>query len=184
MTEYLAVASLLLAVGLARFGEYRLHSRNYGYLTVSGAEELIPQTMRRYYLMHLLIVPAAVVEWQVLAHNQLDLLTYFGGCALLMVGFLLKLWAIKTLGRQWTMRCLFVQGAPMITAGPYRIFKHPEYLARFLETLGLLILLNCKVVTAIYLVYAARLSFEMMRVETRQLREFTGVEDPYPLVEN
>lgn len=184
MTEYLAVASLLLAVGLARFGEYRLHSRNYGYLTVSGAEELIPQIMRRYYLIHLLVVPAAVVEWQWQGHNQVDSLAYFGGCGLLMSGFLLKISAIKALGRQWTMRCLFVQGAPRVTAGPYRIFKHPEYLARFLETLGLLIILHCKVVTAIYLVYAARLSLEMMRVETRQLREFTGVEDPYPLVEN
>ena len=184
MTEYMAVALLLLAVILARYGECRLHSRNYGYLSVCGAEELIPQTMRRYYLLHLLVVPAAILEMLWLSSKPLNYNGYLIGYGLVLLGFGLKLWAIRTLGPLWTMRCLFVEGAPHIIRGPYKICKHPEYLARFIETLGLLLILDSRIVMIAYLIVCLRVSFEVMRVETRQLREIAGPEDLYPSVEN
>ena len=42
---------------------------------------------------------------------------------------LLTLAAIRTLGRQWNIRAALVEGHTLITMGPYRIVRHPIYVA-------------------------------------------------------
>ncbi len=38
-----------------------------------------------------------------------------------------RLWVMKTLGRYWTTRIITVPGAPVVTSGPYRFLRHPNY---------------------------------------------------------
>ncbi len=38
-----------------------------------------------------------------------------------------RLWVMKSLGRYWTTRIIIVPGAPVITSGPYRFVRHPNY---------------------------------------------------------
>ena len=42
---------------------------------------------------------------------------------------------IGTLGRYWTHRIITLDTAPVVTAGPYRWLRHPNYLVVTLETL-------------------------------------------------
>lgn len=39
-----------------------------------------------------------------------------------------RLWVIASLGRYWTTRIIAVPGAALITRGPYRYLRHPNYL--------------------------------------------------------
>ena len=39
-----------------------------------------------------------------------------------------RVWVIASLGRYWTTRIITVAEAPLITAGPYRWMRHPNYL--------------------------------------------------------
>jgi methyltransferase len=41
---------------------------------------------------------------------------------------LLRIWVIATLGPYWTTRVITVPGAPLVRRGPYRVFRHPNYL--------------------------------------------------------
>jgi methyltransferase len=41
----------------------------------------------------------------------------------------LKAWAIASLGRCWTYRLLVLPGMPLVTRGPYRFLRHPNYVA-------------------------------------------------------
>ena len=34
---------------------------------------------------------------------------------------------LATLGRFWTTRIISVPGAPLVTRGPYRLLRHPNY---------------------------------------------------------
>jgi methyltransferase len=45
--------------------------------------------------------------------------------ALLQLG---RLWVILSLGAYWTTRIISVPGAPLVRTGPFRYFRHPNYL--------------------------------------------------------
>ncbi len=44
-----------------------------------------------------------------------------------------RLWVIASLGGRWTTRVIVVPRAPLITRGPYRFLRHPNYLVVALE---------------------------------------------------
>jgi methyltransferase len=49
----------------------------------------------------------------------------FGIFVLLQFG---RLWVILSLGGYWTTRILTLPGAPLVRTGPFRHFRHPNYL--------------------------------------------------------
>jgi methyltransferase len=49
----------------------------------------------------------------------------------------LRWWCIATLGPQWNTRVIVVPGLPLVTAGPYRVLRHPNYVAVVAEGLAL-----------------------------------------------
>src|SRR6478735_4824460 len=127
---------VLLATALVTIGERRVHGYNYAYLKVVGGEELIPGLMKRYY-QGLMILPC--VAW--LYHFVLPGFMRWSplplaGLALLILSLILRIWSMRSLGRLWTQRCIFVPGMPRSDQGPYRLLRHPEYTAHMAEGLG------------------------------------------------
>lgn len=57
--------------------------------------------------------------------------------ALVLAAAALRWWVIATLGMRWTTRILVLPGAPPVTAGPYRLLRHPNYLAVVTEIAAL-----------------------------------------------
>jgi methyltransferase len=51
------------------------------------------------------------------------------GSTLFAAAKALKWWAILTLGPFWTFRVIVVPGAALVAIGPYRWFRHPNYVA-------------------------------------------------------
>jgi methyltransferase len=45
----------------------------------------------------------------------------------------LRLWAIATLGPEWNVKAVVADGMQVVTGGPYRWLRHPNYLAVVLE---------------------------------------------------
>ena len=87
-----------------------------------GGVEADSEGYRYFILLHAgwlvclaLFVPARSVPiWPLL-----------GVFALLQLG---RLWVISTLGRYWTTRIVTLPGAPLVRTGPFRWFRHPNYL--------------------------------------------------------
>ena len=38
-----------------------------------------------------------------------------------------RFWVLGTLGRRWTIRIIVVRGEKLVTRGPYRWLRHPNY---------------------------------------------------------
>jgi methyltransferase len=57
------------------------------------------------------------------------------GVAVLAQG--LRYWCIATLGERWNIRVVTLPGASRIRGGPYRVLRHPNYLAVATEALAL-----------------------------------------------
>jgi methyltransferase len=49
----------------------------------------------------------------------------------------LRWWCVATLGAQWNTRVIVVPDLPLVTDGPYRWLRHPNYLAVTLEVAAL-----------------------------------------------
>ena len=49
----------------------------------------------------------------------------------------LRWWCIRTLGRRWNTRVIVVPGLPLVTGGPYRWLRHPNYVAVVVEGVAL-----------------------------------------------
>lgn len=54
---------------------------------------------------------------------------FLEGMAIWAAAKLLKVWAIRSLGDRWSFRVLVLPGAPLISRGPYRWIRHPNYVA-------------------------------------------------------
>ena len=59
------------------------------------------------------------------------------GLAMFLGGFLMRRWAIRTLGHHWSLHIELRPGQPLIREGPYRFIRHPNYLGLLLEVLAL-----------------------------------------------
>jgi methyltransferase len=56
----------------------------------------------------------------------------------------LKAWAIASLGTRWTYRVFVVPGERLVRSGPYRWFRHPNYLGVIAELLGFALLAGAR----------------------------------------
>ncbi len=86
-----------------------------------GAREIAPD---HYPYMVALHTGWLAGLWM-LATGQPVQLFWFGLFMLLQV---LRLWVLTTLGERWTTRIIILPGAPLVEGGPYRFFKHPNYM--------------------------------------------------------
>ena len=57
----------------------------------------------------------------------------------------LKWWAMGALDTAWTFRVIVVPGAPLVTSGPYRYLRHPNYIAVVAELAGVALMAGAPV---------------------------------------
>jgi protein-S-isoprenylcysteine O-methyltransferase len=60
-----------------------------------------------------------------------------GGLACMWCGMVVRLWAVRTLGRLFRTVVLIQDHHPLITDGPYRLVRHPSYAGSLLTLAGL-----------------------------------------------
>lgn len=77
-----------------------------------------------------LVLPGAPQMWLLL------------GFALYLVGMALRIWAIRTLGRYFRRVVVVTDDHQLVTAGPYRIIRHPAYAGTLILCLGLGLMLG------------------------------------------
>ena len=154
----------LVFVAVERAGELAWAARNTSRLRRMGAVESDAAGYPAFVLLHsawlgalALLVPAA-------AAPNLALLAAF---ALLQLG---RIWVLLTLGRFWTTRILTLDAAPLVTRGPYRWMRHPNYLVVAVEIVLLPLAFGAVAVALAFGVANLVLLGRRIRIEERALR--------------
>jgi protein-S-isoprenylcysteine O-methyltransferase Ste14 len=134
-TSHLA-AVLLLFVTMA-WGAMELaktNNRREGATRVAGGGRMLPvlpaviaASVMLYLGPHL--VPGAAIRPAGAA--------FAAGMVILLGGLVLRGWSIKTLGDYFTGTVMVSSDQPVITAGPYRVLRHPSYTGFLLACAGL-----------------------------------------------
>jgi methyltransferase len=138
---------LVGAVGACRIVELRLSRRHQRELAARGAAVVREPLFAAMVALHTGILAGAVVE--VLALGR-PFVAAIGVPALVLVVLAnaLRIWVIATLGPHWNVRVVPSMPLGVVTAGPYRFVRHPNYVAVFVE-LAALPLVHGAVVTAL-----------------------------------
>jgi methyltransferase len=92
------------------------------------------------------------------------------GVTIFVLGKALKYWAIVTLGPRWTFRVLVPPGSTPIVKGPYRFFRHPNYVGVIGELVGVGLMSRAVIACTLAVLGFGALMVARIRVEERALR--------------
>lgn len=81
----------------------------------------------------------------------------------------LRIWTIATLGEYWTTRIITVPGKPLVRSGPYRLFRHPNYIVVCAEIAILPLAFGAIEIAILFSFLNASLLSWRIRVEERTL---------------
>jgi methyltransferase len=81
----------------------------------------------------------------------------------------IRYWVIATLKERWTINVMILPKAPLVTGGPFRFFRHPNYLAVILEIIALPMIFNGYITAITFTILNAALLTVRIRIEERAL---------------
>ena len=114
---------------LLRKGELFLSKKNEKWLLQNGAVEYGQKHYIVIVILHILFFFSLIIEYST------QLTSYFSLYFLLFYFVLLafKVWIIVSLGKFWNTKIYRILNVSLIKKGPYKYFKHPNYLVVVLE---------------------------------------------------
>lgn len=132
MVSRLLFSAFLLALGLERLYELSLSRRNQAWALSQGGVEYGAAHFRFMKALHgaFLLGCGAEVWW---LNRSFEPALGWACLGLSLLAQALRYWAIRTLGPRWNVRILVVPGMPVVTGGPFRYCRHPNYLAVIVE---------------------------------------------------
>jgi methyltransferase len=162
-------SSLVLAAWafVPMIGEALHSARNERRLRQQGAVEPSDDVYPLMQVIYPACFAAMVVEhW--LRQPAADGVTV-AGALVFGAGKGLKYWAIATLGPRWSFRVLVPPASHLVTTGPYRFMRHPNYLGIVGELGGMALLAHAPFSGVAALLVFGALLHARMRVEDRAL---------------
>jgi methyltransferase len=141
-----AYLALLVVVALLRIVELQISKSHQREMIAQGASKAADPVFRPMVLLHTGVLLGAAVE-VVFLHRPF----YPVFAAVCFVVFLaanvVRWWVIRTLGEHWNVEVMNSTSMGVITSGPFRYVRHPNYAAVFVEMLALP-LMHCAWITA------------------------------------
>jgi methyltransferase len=159
---------LVVAVGLERLAELVVATRNARWAFAHGGVE----SGRGHYpvmaAMHTAFLVACIAE---VAVADRPFLPWLGWpmLALVVASQALRWWCVATLGHQWNTRVIVVPGLPLVSAGPYRWLRHPNYVAVVVEVVALPLVHTAWVTALVFTLANAAVLAVRIPVEERAL---------------
>jgi methyltransferase len=89
--------------------------------------------------------------------------------ALVLASQGLRWWCIRTLGPRWNTRIIVVPDLPLITGGPYRLIRHPNYVAVIVEGAALPLVHTAWLTALVFSILNAGLLTVRIRAENTAL---------------
>ncbi len=132
----IAFLGLLLAVAALRLVELRISKQHQKEMLARGAAKIDEPKFRWMVLLHAAVLIGAALEVVLLRRPFIPWLA-----APVLVIFLaanaVRWWVIRTLGEHWNVQVMDSTRLGVVTSGPFRYVRHPNYAAVFAEMLAL-----------------------------------------------
>jgi methyltransferase len=156
---------LVIAIALVRLGELVHARRNTRRLLDRGGEE---HGAGRYPLLVGLHAGWLVAIFAAVPADTPPSLPLVG---LLLVLLAARFWTVVSLGPYWTTRVITLPGEPLVEIGPYRIFRHPNYLIVAGEIAVLPLIFGAWRIALFFSLLNAALLWQRVAVEDEVLKD-------------
>ena len=135
LSDYLYLC-LLAAVGVLRLVELRVSRRNQERMLAAGATRVPEPHFKWIVLVHTGVLVGAALE-VLLLHRPF--FPWLAGImfSLFIASNLMRLWVVVTLGQLWSVQVMDSAQMGIVTSGPFRFVRHPNYAGVILEMISL-----------------------------------------------
>jgi len=161
-------ALLVLAVGVERLAELVVSTRHARWSFERGGVESGRGHFPPMVALHTGLLLGCLVEVVVADRPFIPALGW-PMLALALGSQGLRWWCIATLGVRWNTRVIVVPGLPLVSAGPYRLLRHPNYVAVVVEGVALPLVHTAWVTALVFTVLNIPLLAVRIRCEDRAL---------------
>ena len=131
-----AYLTLLAMVGIGRLAELRISRRNQRQLEKQGVRKVSEPHFRWMVLLHGGVLAGAAVEVTML-HRPLIPALAIPMAVLFVLANMLRWWVVGTLAEHWNVEVMASSRVGVVTSGPYRWVRHPNYVAVVIELFAL-----------------------------------------------
>lgn len=132
----IAFLGLLVAVALLRIVELRISRRHQQEMIARGAAKVDEPRFRWMVALHTAVLLAAALEVVFLRRPFIPILAAVM-FAIFLAANVVRWWVIRTLGNHWNVQVMDSTRLGVISSGPFRYVRHPNYAAVFAEMLAL-----------------------------------------------
>ena len=170
MSSYGWFTLLVVGVAVERLVELVVARRNLAWAVARGGVEHGRALFGWMVLLHVGLLGGSLVEvWT----QRPPWLPWLGWpmLGLVVASQGLRWWCISSLGRQWNTRVVVVPGLPLVTRGPYRRWRHPNYVAVVIEGFALPLVHTAWITSALFSALDAVVLRSRIRTEDRALAQ-------------
>ena len=127
---------LLVLVGIMRIVELKISLRNQRKLAERGVAKIPEPHFRATVILHTGVLISAGLE-VLLLHRPLIPALAIGAGLVFIAADVFRWWVIALLAEHWNVRVMSSANLGVVTRGPFRWIRHPNYLAVIVELASL-----------------------------------------------
>ncbi|HET9402751.1 MAG TPA: isoprenylcysteine carboxylmethyltransferase family protein [Candidatus Acidoferrales bacterium] len=140
--------ALVALVGILRIAELRVSRKHQREMLSQGASRVSERRFGTMVFLHTAVLIGAVLE-VLLLHRLFYPWLAVPMCAFFVASNAVRIWVIRTLGKHWNVQVMNSAPLGVVSSGPYRWVRHPNYSAVFVEMFALP-LIHTAWITAIF----------------------------------
>jgi methyltransferase len=146
-----------------RFTELYISRRNEKWLLSQGAIEYGREHYPYIVALHTLFIVSLITEYYLSGGKPMSHIFLL----LFVLLLFFKYWVLSSLGLYWNTKIYRVPGAVAVRKGPYKWFKHPNYMDVVLEIMIIPLVFHLYYTAVIFSVLNAVMLSVRIRVENR-----------------
>jgi methyltransferase len=171
-----AYTLLVAAVAVQRLLELRVAGRNLRKALARGGVEAGREHYPLMVALHATFLASCVLETWTAGRRWTPALG-IPALGVLLAAAAGRYWVIATLGTRWTTRVVYVPGDPLVTRGPFRWVRHPNYVVVAAEVAALPLVHGAWVTALVFSSANALLLRRRIGIEDALLRQMARPSD-------